>query len=88
MKRRIERIDFTLIIMILVTAIFVGLLVTCCGHYAWFRWTMEAKRVELLEHEVKDSAYRLELSKIYYEDELAALRPPDINIDFIEEGGE
>ena len=88
MKRKIERMDFALIVMILVTTLLVGTFLISCGHYAYFLWTIQENRIKLSDNAVAESDRQLELMEAYYECELDKYRPPDINIDFIEEGGE
>ena len=66
----------TRLIITLLTAL---IILTCMSHYAWFRWSMETNRVTLLEHEVQDRWYLLEMSRMYYEAELEKLQPPEIN---------
>lgn len=75
----------TRLILTLLTAL---IILTCMSHYCWFRWEMETKRVQLLEHEVQDSWYLLEMSRLYYEAELEKLQPGGIppSDEFVEFG--
>jgi hypothetical protein len=54
--------------------------------YCWMRWHLETDKVRTSRCELQEVEWRMELSRIYYEDELARLRPPVPNTTMIEDG--
>lgn len=70
----------------IVIALLTLMILFSCWHYCWYRYHILTDLVRESRCETMEVECRLELSIAYKEDELARLRPPDINTDIIKDG--
>lgn len=48
-------------------------------HYVMYRWETETLNVSILRCKLVESEYKRDISRLYYENELALYRPPQLN---------